>query len=237
MELFGNSLLYLANTGGLSVGSIEGEGLIEMGDWVLRVGTNGLSTVFSGLLQDQVTEEFGGTLHKVGPGTLTLSSASTYRNGTAISGGALFVTNTTGSATGDDTVSVNAGTLGGSGIIAGPVVIGGGTGNSSLSRRVEGRGGAGYSNPAKDTHLQHGRLMIANGVTIQSGAQFNLRTVGGAKLPIGQVFTAVSNTSASPISGTFSNLLDGSIITIGSNTFQASYGGGDGNDLTLTAVP
>ena len=35
----------------------------------------------------------------------------------------------------------------------------------------------------------------------------------------------------------FSNLPDGSTVTIGSNTFQADYEGGDGNDLTLTVVP
>lgn len=30
---------------------------------------------------------------------------------------------------------------------------------------------------------------------------------------------------------------DGGSITLGNNTFQASYSGGDGNDLTLTVVP
>jgi autotransporter-associated beta strand protein len=251
VELFGNSLLYLTNTGGLSVGSIEGDGIIEMGDWVLRVGTNGLSTVFNGLLHDEVSEEFGGTLHKVGPGSLTLSSANTYRNGTVISGGALFVTNTTGSATGDDIVSVNAGTLGGSGIIAGPVVIGSGSGTAAFLALSKGADEPvaltlqrtltfnmdGIYIYELNTQRATADQVIANGVTIQSGAQFNLRTVGGAKLPIGQVFTAISNTSANPISGTFSNLADGSIITIGSNTFQANYEGGDGNDLTLTVVP
>ncbi len=33
------------------------------------------------------------------------------------------------------------------------------------------------------------------------------------------------------------NLPDGGSITVGNNTFQASYEGGDGNDLTLTVVP
>jgi hypothetical protein len=51
------------------------------------------------------------------------------------------------------------------------------------------------------------------------------------------VFTAISNTSTTPIAGTFGNLADGSTVTIGVNTFQASYSGGDGNDLTLTVVP
>jgi hypothetical protein len=51
------------------------------------------------------------------------------------------------------------------------------------------------------------------------------------------VLTLISNTSADPISGKFSNLPDGSIVTINGNNFQASYEGGDGNDLTLTVVP
>jgi hypothetical protein len=51
------------------------------------------------------------------------------------------------------------------------------------------------------------------------------------------MFTVIDNTAATPIAGTFANLADGSTITIGSNTFQAGYEGGDGNDLTLTVVP
>ena len=39
------------------------------------------------------------------------------------------------------------------------------------------------------------------------------------------------------ISGTFANLPDGSTFTVGRNTLQANYKGGDGNDLTLTVVP
>jgi hypothetical protein len=51
------------------------------------------------------------------------------------------------------------------------------------------------------------------------------------------VLTLISNTSASPISGTFSNLPDGGIVTVNGNNLQASYSGGDGNDLMLTVVP
>ena len=54
---------------------------------------------------------------------------------------------------------------------------------------------------------------------------------------MGLAFTIISNTSANPISGTFSNLPDGAIVTINGNNLQASYEGGDGNDLTLTVVP
>jgi hypothetical protein len=54
---------------------------------------------------------------------------------------------------------------------------------------------------------------------------------------VGNVFTVIDNTSATPIAGTFSDLPDGAVFTLNGNNFQASYTGGDGNDLTLTVVP
>ena len=79
--------------------------------------------------------------------------------------------------------------------------------------------------------------MIANGLTIESGAQFNFVTVVNKTLTPGTVFIAVDNTSANPIIGTFANLPDGLILAVGPNNYQVSYEGGDGNDLTLTVVP
>jgi len=78
--------------------------------------------------------------------------------------------------------------------------------------------------------------VIANGVTIESGAQFSLVSLASRTLTPGTVFIAIANTSADPISGTFSNLPDGGIVTINGNNFQVSYSGGNGNDLTLTVV-
>jgi hypothetical protein len=54
---------------------------------------------------------------------------------------------------------------------------------------------------------------------------------------LGTVFTLIDNTATTAISGVFSNLANGSIITAGSNHLQVSYQGGDGNNLTLTVVP
>jgi hypothetical protein len=79
--------------------------------------------------------------------------------------------------------------------------------------------------------------VLANGVSIELGALFDLNTVANKKLTAGKVFTAISNTAATPITGTFANLPDGSIFTVGRNKLQVSYSGGDGNDLTLTVVP
>ncbi len=70
-----------------------------------------------------------------------------------------------------------------------------------------------------------------------AGATIRIRDASLNALPSGTVFTIIGNTAATPISGTFSNLADRSILTVASNTYLASYEGGDGNDLTLTVVP
>jgi hypothetical protein len=76
----------------------------------------------------------------------------------------------------------------------------------------------------------------ANGVTIAAGASFAVPAGGNPTLTDGTVFTVIKNNAATPIAGTFANLADGAILTIGTNKLQADYLGGDGNDLTLTVV-
>ena len=80
--------------------------------------------------------------------------------------------------------------------------------------------------------------MNASGVTIESGAQFVLlaNQVQGT-LRTGTTFIVINNTAVTAIDGTFANLADGAILSVGGNNLQASYEGGDGNDLTLTVVP
>ena len=77
----------------------------------------------------------------------------------------------------------------------------------------------------------------ARRVMVTSNATINVGDLGSTALPLGTIFTIISNTDTPPISGRFHNLPDGGTITVGNNTFQANYEGGDGNDLTLTVVP
>lgn len=180
-----------------------------------------------------------------------MSGASTYEGGTTVGDGVLRVRNTTGSGTGTGAVLVNAGTLGGSGIIAGGVRIGTGSGSGAclapgigtrtptrltLQSSVTFKADSTYACRLNTRRIKADQV-VANGVTIENGAQFDCKAIGNQELRVGKSGTVISNTSANPISGTFANLPDGSTFTVGANTFQASYSGGDGNDLTLTVVP
>ncbi len=53
---------------------------------------------------------------------------------------------------------------------------------------------------------------------------------------IGTVFTLIDNDGTDPVTGTFGGLTQGSLLPVGSETFQISYTGGTGNDVTLTAL-
>ncbi len=65
-----------------------------------------------------------GTLIKTGIGTMVLSGANLYQNGTTVSAGTLLVNNTSGSGTGSGGVNVQSGgTLGGNGTISGTVTV------------------------------------------------------------------------------------------------------------------
>jgi len=52
----------------------------------------------------------------------------------------------------------------------------------------------------------------------------------------GTIITSINNTAVTPISGNFTGLTEGSTIVAGSNTYQVSYAGGDGNDFALTVL-
>ncbi len=78
------------NPPGVTIGSIEGEEttFVSLGANNLTVGSNDLSTTFSGVIDDN---GFGGSLTKIGRGTLDLKGENTYTGLTNINGGLLQV--------------------------------------------------------------------------------------------------------------------------------------------------
>lgn len=248
-RVYGNGVLDLrtAAAPGPLIGSLEGDGVVSLTSNSLSVGDNQLSTTFAG------TIEGTGALFKLGNGTLTLAGANLYTGGTTVSQGALVVSNPTGSGTGTGAAAINAGTLGGNGIIAGAVTIGTDSATGAFLAPAHGtnkqvtltiQSGLTFNSDATYTYSFKAKRnksktdkVIANGVTINSGASINLSGQTQGTLTQGTVYPVITNTAATPIAGTFSNLPDGGIVNVNGNNLQASYEGGDGNDLTLTVVP
>ncbi len=252
VAIFGNGTLDISRHElGVTVGSIEGNGVAFIGRLQLFVGRNNTNTVFSGIVQDGGTGGgSGGVLTKIGTGTLTLSGANTYTGGTRIYGGTLLVDNTSGSGTGFGPTSVDAGVLGGAGTIAGGVTIGTGSGSGAvLSPGSQGSdiGTLGMNRAIFNSDSTYefqlnsdtaaADQIVAHQVMINGGAQFSFSDNGNRTLPPGTVFTVIQKLTPGKIVGAFANLPGGSTFTSGPNTFRVNYEGGTGNDLTLTVVP
>jgi autotransporter-associated beta strand protein len=129
-----NSPASLTLGGGVGIGPLatatavvaRGAGAGNAGGIDLGGGTRTL-TVSNGPAEVDLSLEVpvaNGGLTKAGPGTLQLTTAGTYAGSTLVSAGRLLVQNTNGSATGPGLVNVQGGTLGGTGTIAGVVVVG-----------------------------------------------------------------------------------------------------------------
>jgi autotransporter-associated beta strand protein len=234
----------------LTIGSLEGNGMVNQGPGETAIGSNNLSTTFSGVISS-VNER--GPIAKIGTGRLTLAGANLYTGGTIVNQGTLLVDNTSGSGTGTGDVTVNAGTLGGNGIIAGAVTVGTGGEPASISPGARGNntglltiqgaitfGSLGTYEFQLDSTSFTADTLSTDGVAIGSGARFDARDLGSSAFPSGTTLLIIDNTGVNPIAGTFSNLADGAIIPIGSansnNQYKVNYEGGDGNDLTLTAL-
>ncbi|EDY16974.1 outer membrane autotransporter barrel domain protein [Chthoniobacter flavus Ellin428] len=202
---------------GTTVGSIEGFGTIILGSNELRIGTNNLNTVFAGSITDG--SGTGGSLVKVGFGSLTLSGVNTYTGNTTVLGGALFVN---GSIASPQTFVEPGALLGGSGLIGGNVFSHGvvSPGNSPGKLTLAGN----Y------TQYSDGTLRIEIGGN-QAG-QFDQLAVGGrasldgtleilsngrGKLKRGDRLSIVTATAG--VSGTFRDIENrfdnGTILTVG----------------------
>jgi autotransporter-associated beta strand protein len=106
------------SSGAMTAGSIEGAGTFSLGPNLLTVGSNNLSTEVSGLIRGT-----GGSLVKVGTGTLTLSGTNSYTGATVVAGGTLSVTGDISSSSG---VLVGpTAMLSGTGTVPGVLVAGG----------------------------------------------------------------------------------------------------------------
>jgi autotransporter-associated beta strand protein len=147
---------------------------------------------------------------------LTLSGSSTYSGSTNVSSGTLLVTNTTGSATGSGVVTVASGaTLGGTGIITGPVTVNG-TVFTGLTNNTSGKSasiltlGSGstlsgslledLTGPSTSDQLA---FTGSSGVTL--GGTLTVTNPNSITFAAGQSYD-ILNYGSNPVSGTFSSV-------------------------------
>ncbi|TAJ40538.1 MAG: autotransporter domain-containing protein [Reyranella sp.] len=153
-------------SGGMTAGSIEGAGTFALGAKQLTVGGNNLSTTVTGNVQGMA----GGSLVKVGTGTLSLNGATTYGGGTTVSAGRLAVNGTMNG----PVVVGPSGDLGGSGTIGGLVTINSGMvspGNSIGTLTLSGnyvQNGGTYQVEVNSAG-QGDRINVAGTATINGG--------------------------------------------------------------------
>jgi autotransporter-associated beta strand protein len=108
-------------SGGMNIGSISGVGTYFLGSKNLSVGGNNQDSVVSGFIQDGgLAGGTGGSLTKIGTGTLTLSGTNNYSGATLVSSGVLVIAGTMS----NSAVTVAAGgVLTGTGTINGPLLV------------------------------------------------------------------------------------------------------------------
>jgi autotransporter-associated beta strand protein len=194
---------------GTTAGSIEGAGSYYLGDRQLTVGGNNLSTIVSGVISDGSCGCFGpggtgGSLVKVGSGTLTLTGASTYTGTTTISGGALQIGNggATGSIGNGDIVNDSVLAFNRSDLLPFTNIISGtgavnqiGTGTTVLTATNS------YTGP---TTVSAGQLTIAAGGSITSSVS-NAATFENAGTVTGNLSNSGTATNSATISGMVAN--------------------------------
>lgn len=175
-----------------------------------------------------------GTLN-IGSGTLTLTdSASTNFSG-SISG--------SGTISGGGTYTVASGaTLGGTSSFSTAVTVQNGgtiapgnspgilsTGNLTLASGST----ATMEIDGTDAGTGYDQINVTGTVTISDAT---LNVVLGYTPATGDSYTLINNDLADGVTGTFDGLAEGDTLTAGGRTFQISYVGGTGNDVTLTDV-
>ncbi|RYF34880.1 MAG: hypothetical protein EOO26_02825, partial [Comamonadaceae bacterium] len=196
---------------GVAIGELSGDGTVTLGAKRLTVGALNTSTTISGPISDlgkawvdkngQIVsyqvDDTGGSVVKVGSGTLTLAGANAYSGGTAVNGGALRIAadNNLGLATGG--LSLDGGTLNTAASFASARAVTIGAGNGAVL-------------PDAGTTLQLDGVIGGVGTLVKNGAgQLNLtgvNTYAGGTVVNGGIVQVVANSNlGQATSGLFLN--------------------------------
>ena len=228
VQLNGSTYLDL-NGNSDTIGSIAGTGSVLLGTGTLTTGGNNVSSTLAGSILGS------GGITKTGTGTFSLTALNSYTGTTTVNGGTLLVFGQQPSSP----VSINTGgTLGGTGKV----------GNiSDLNGHVSPGASPGilvcsnYSTFTPANLLQidingavpgsgYDQLQVNGNVLLMGGMVQVAMNYGGA---VSNTYVIISNDGNDSVSGTFTGLTEGAVLTNNGVIFQITYHGGDGNDVAL----
>lgn len=245
--------------------NLDGNGVGNLGalrsisgnnSWATNITLAGTS-LSAGIGVDQGTLAVSGkidggstTLRKEGAGILLITGSNNSQSATVVNGGTLIQIGT-------DNVPVtvqNASTLMGSGKTGSLTVNSGQTAflapglatnatsvlsTGSLSIRSNAAtltidlNGLGASSPVAGS--DYDQLKVQGIVSLSGSPALNL-SLNFSPNVIGTKYTIINNDGVDAVVGTFSGLAEGALVTANNFSYRISYVGGDGNDVTLTAV-
>ena len=209
-----------------TIGSLAGEGLVNVNAPSLTAGGDNTNTTFSGILQGGP----GAAFTKAGTGTLTLSGNASNTGMTTVNAGSLVLTGTMASP-----VTVNSGgTFAGTGSTLGNVTVNAdgtlspGTSIGALTAAdVNFASGSNF-----EVELASGGVadrLNATGTVNLGGAELDLSLLGGYTHTPGTAFEIVA--SSNPITGTFAQ----STVDVDGHRFRPDYAT-DPNKVFLVAT-
>jgi autotransporter-associated beta strand protein len=209
----------------------------------LLVGGNNTDSTFSGALTA------AGDLIKTGLGITTLSGTNTYTGKTTINSGSLIVN---GSISGSVATVNNGGTIGGSGTLGKLTVLTGGNLNPGDANNPVGKlttgdltlngGTLNLDITGTTPGTLHDQVEVHGGLNV-ANAKISL-SVGTFQPNDGDLFFILTNDGTDAVAGTFNNLPEGALFSLGGQQWQITYTGdsangtfaGTGNDVAIMAV-
>ena len=219
------------STGSLSehIGPLSGTGNVSLGALTLTLAGDGTVASYGGVIAGT------GSLIKSGTGLQTLNGNNTYTGATTILAGTLEIDG----AQPASNITVTGGTLAGSGSVgnvtsAAGINPGSATPGMLSTKNITMTGGTYTVDLAAPTAngfdflSATGTVAVAGALTITPASTF--------AAPIGTKIVVISNDGADAISGVFTGVPEGTVVTSGAAMFKVSYIGGSGNDVELTVL-
>jgi autotransporter-associated beta strand protein len=188
----------------------------------------GTSTINTNANADTISTIIGGAggFIKSGTGALTINNANTYTGTTEVAAGTLYVDGNDTAATGALTVDSGAtlkgsGTLGGNLVNNGTVNPGDSPGTLTVSGNYSGSGTLNEEFTGSNTAGNFDKLVISGTATI-TGQTLVYNPIGVSPATQYVRGTAYTILTSSALTGTFSNLANGAIVTSGSTGANAA---------------